>query len=356
MATEWYLLKRPHNQLSGFEEEALDDFAQEGFAELLDSGYAENVELYNYDLSECQQIKAVIQRNVEDTKLRTLARHMFVPIGTCKAGMYVRYKNRFWIIVGLVDDNSIYEKAILSLCNHLLTWMNQHKKIIQRWASVQSAAQYNNGETDSRYYTVGSDQLLIVIPDDDESLLLNHGSRLIIDRRCEVYERMFEPSVICDTSNPVSTYRITRLDSVLYNYQDSGHYEFMAFQDEQHESDGYYVIDGKGYWLCGTPNIDDKILVSSSKIEYDSLDIYCGADEGVFVGKFFDSNGNEDKSVVAQWDLDCDFTDKLTLRYTNNAIYIFTKDRSTINKSFELRLRADGYETTSVTVTVRNFI
>ena len=36
MAQEWYLLKSPHDQLSGFEDEAFDDFAQEGFNEILD--------------------------------------------------------------------------------------------------------------------------------------------------------------------------------------------------------------------------------------------------------------------------------------------------------------------------------
>ena len=36
MAKEWYLLKSPHSQLSGFEDDALYDFAQEGFQEALD--------------------------------------------------------------------------------------------------------------------------------------------------------------------------------------------------------------------------------------------------------------------------------------------------------------------------------
>lgn len=37
------------------------------------------------------------------------------------------------------------------------------------------------------------------------------------------------------------------MDNVIYDYQDSGHSEFMAYQDEQHETDGYYVVDGKGF-------------------------------------------------------------------------------------------------------------
>ena len=55
---EWYLIKPPNGQLSGFESEALEDFGAEGFAELLGSGIAESVELCNYDLSECIETRA----------------------------------------------------------------------------------------------------------------------------------------------------------------------------------------------------------------------------------------------------------------------------------------------------------
>ena len=51
MAKEWYLLKTPHNQVSGYETEAMDDFAQEGFLEAIDSGMGDDIEIYNYDLS-----------------------------------------------------------------------------------------------------------------------------------------------------------------------------------------------------------------------------------------------------------------------------------------------------------------
>ena len=40
VAQEWYLLKSPHSQLSGYENDALDDFAEEGFAEALESSIA----------------------------------------------------------------------------------------------------------------------------------------------------------------------------------------------------------------------------------------------------------------------------------------------------------------------------
>lgn len=360
MAMDWYLLEPPHVQVSGFEDEVFNDFAQEGFEEILDSNTSVDVELCNHDLSNCNPIKAIVLNNTQDTKLKSLSRNILVPIGTCKSGMYIKYKGRYWIIVGLVDDNTVFEKGVMILCNYLLSWLNSENKVVQRWANITSASQYNSGETNAvhsamRIYTVRSDQLLIIIPDDDESVLLDSGMRFIIDKRCKVYEKRFDGTVIRDTSNPVLTYEITRSDSVLYDYQDSGHHEFMVNQDEKHDDDGYYVIDGKGYWLCGKPTIEDKKPLLSSKIEYDSLEIYNGIDSSVFSAKFYDDEGNI-VDVKPEWTINCNFVDKLDIEYVGNSILISADNNKLINKSFELSLNAENYETISVTVTIRAFI
>ena len=104
MAIEWYLLKPPYSQTSGFEDEVMD-FSQDAFSEALESPLAIDVEYCNADLSICSPIKAIIQNSVQDTKLNAFTRHLLVPIGSCKAGNYIKYKNRYWLIVGLVDDN-----------------------------------------------------------------------------------------------------------------------------------------------------------------------------------------------------------------------------------------------------------
>ena len=355
MAVEWYLLNSPHSQLSGFEGDALNDFAQEGFAEMLDSSIALDVELYNYDLSVCEQIRAIIQNNVQDTKLKSLSRLLFVPIGTCKAGMYIKYKGRYWLIVGLVDDNGMYEKAIMMLCNYHLTWENHEHQIVQRWASISSASQYNNGETSNQYMHVRTDQLLILTPNDDECILLDSGTRFIIDKRCSVYEKSFDENVFCDTSNPVITYELTRSDSVLYDYQDSGHYEFLAYQDEQHNDDGYYLIDGKGYWLCGKPQSDNKSIVLSAIIDCESSEIYNGLEPSVFTARFINAD-NEEVDVAPQWEFKCDFVDQLHIEYDGKSILISANNKKLLNKSFELILGAEGYESTNIPVVIRAFM
>lgn len=348
MAQEWYLLKHPYHT-SGDEE--LDTDALD---EMLDSELAETVELYNYDLTERQDIRAIIDDKVTDTKLKTLNRQILTKIGTIHAGEYIKYKGRYWLIVGIVDDNHFYEKGIMTVCNHLLTWINPEGKIIQRWANVSSASQYNNGETSTMYFYVRTDQLLVLTPPDEESMLLTSGQRFVIDSRCKIYEKRFDETVTVDCSNPVVTYELTRADSVLYDYQDSGHFEFLCTQDEQHKDDGYYVVNGKGYWLCGS-NAKAKAEGKVSTIEADSVFVYNAAGPSEFVAVFTDDNGNPAK-VEPQWEIKCDFADSVISEIHDNAIYLSVNNSKLIGKKIELVLNGDGYEPVSINIPIQAFI
>lgn len=355
MAKEWYLMNTNSDTVSGFESESFDNFATDAFCEALTSSLGKDVEICNYDLSQRTKARVIVQGNVQDTKLKSMQRTVLAPIGTCKAGEYIYYKKRYWLIIGLVDDNGIYEKAVLVLCNYLLTWQNEKGDIIQRWVNASSASQYNNGETSNKFYFVRSDQLMVLTPDDDECLLIKHKQRFIIDRRCEIYEKSFAEDVVIDTSKKLITYELTRMDNVIYDYQDSGHSEFMAYQDEQHESDGYYVVDGEGYWLCDAPITDNKTAVLSCAIECDEPNIYCDLEPTVFYAKFFDSEGNT-TNTLPQWEINCDFEDSLNIEYVENSISISVDDGKLINKSFELSLYSDGYEKHTLIVTIKAFI
>ena len=353
MSKEWYLMHPPHEILSGFEEEALADFCQDGLEETLESDIADDVILYNYDLSESKPIKAIIGNKTQDTKLKTLSRHMMVPIGTCKAGMYVYYKDRYWIIVGIVDDNKVYEKAILSICNYKLSWLNDAGKPISRWANITSASQYNNGETPNNNFTVRSDQLLVVMPDDDESVTIDTNKvRFIVDRRCKVYERRFPEGTVKDTSNPVLVYRVTRSDSALYDYGDSGHAEYMIYETEQHYDDGYYVIDGQGYWLCAEPEESSGASALTCEIQSESDEVFIGLEPTEFIGVFYDDAGKQ-TTATAEWTIDFDY--QLDADYVDNSILISTDNGKLANKSFTLTLTADGYTPVSKQIFIREF-
>ena len=357
MAQSWYLMQPPHMQLSGFESEALNDFGEEGFFEALESDVALDVELYNFDLSECTPIRAIFNNRLTDTKLKTLVRHLLVPIGSCHAGMYAKVKGRFWLIVGIVDDNGIYEKAILSICNYQLTWLNDAGKPVQRWANIISASQYNNGEHENLDFTIRSDQLLISLPDDDESLMIRQNDRFVVDRRCRIYEKEFGENVVFDTSKPVITYEVTRVDSVLYDYQDSGLHQIMMTQDEQHKDDGYYVVDGNGYWLCGAPNssIEGQSPLTCEILCEDTT-IYNGIEPVVFIPKFYDEDGNACLGIEPEWSIDGEYSELLNVEKEDDTIIVSADNKKLLNHSFTLTLSASGYNKTSMRFSVESFM
>lgn len=352
-------MKSPYDTMSGFEGEAVVDFAQEGFLESLETDIAEDVELYNYDLSECTKQRAIIGNKTPDTKLKTLSRHMMFPIGTCKAGMYVKYKNRFWLIVGMVDDNMVYEKAILLICNYKLEWVNAKGEIIERWVNAESASQYNNGETNMVYFYVRSDQLMVYMPDDEESLLLDSGKRFVIDKRCQVYEKSIDSSEEAVTGNPLTVYKITRSDTILDNYVDSGIVGFIMSQTEQTNTDGYYKVDGVGHWLCDVPEKKNEPAPLSCRLESDSDIIYIDLEPTIFTVQFYDQNGepiNPDSnehsiSIDAPFDID-----RLQIERVNKSYIISTSDYGLNGKQFTINLLSPGYDTVSKIVTVKEFI
>lgn len=362
MAEQWYLINSNHDTVSGFESEDFDYYSRDAFCEALESSLGRNIEIYNYDLSLKSSARMIPLDAVADTKLKTVTRQILMPIGTCHAGQYVYYEDKYWLIAGFVDNNALYEKAIIYLCNYLLTWINQQGKIVQRWVYVTSASQYNNGETEDRksVFILRSDQLMVWTPDDKDCLLMPHNQRVIIDRRCDIYEEDFKNDLKIGTKLNLMVYKLTRLDNTLYSYQGSGHSEFMATQDEQNENDGYVEIDGCGYWLC---DIDPADVVTPPsppstqycEILYDEAAVYSGLEPTEFTAKFYDSDGKENYTIP-QWEIDCDFADKLKVDYSNTAIIISINDAKQINKSFELSLFADGYDRQTITVKIKEFI
>lgn len=355
MAIEWYLMNTNHDTVSGLESESFNNYAKDAFEEATKSSLGIDVEICNFDLSKRIKVRVIVQGNVKDTKLKSMQRMMLAPIGTCEAGQYVFYKNRYWLIVGLVDDNGMYEKAILIICNYLLTWENEAGNIIQRWVNASSASQYNNGETSNQFYFVRSDQLMILTPNDEECLLIKHRKRFIIDKRCKIYEKKMLESGNINESWPLITYEMTRMDNVLFDYQDSGHSEFMAYQDEQHENDGYYFVNGKGYWLCDVPTANDEEKSLSCEINCEEPVIYNGLEHSLFYSTFYDSDGNTIQ-VQPTWEINCDFKEELNIEYFDNVISISVDNDCLVNKSFELSLCASDYKKVTITVMIKAFI
>ena len=202
---EWYLTNPKPNITSGYENDALSDYAQDNFTDVLETKFSDTALLFNYSLSESKEIKCIIQGNIANTQLKSMERTILVPIGTLHSGDYVFFEDEYWIVDGRPGNNKSYEKATLKECQYKLRWQKDDGTIIERWVYLTSSSKYDVGENGNNTIVLTSNNYLITIPNDEDSMTLD-GKRVFIDLS-DVPEKVF---------------KITRNDDVLFAHGSHG--------------------------------------------------------------------------------------------------------------------------------------
>ena len=118
------------------------------------------------------------------------------------AGDYVEWADAMWLMVSCDWDKEIYTYGKMQQCNYVLKWQNTDADVVERWSVVLSASKYNNGEKYNNVIVVGSNQLMVYLPIDEETLKLKSDKRLMVD---------------FNTESP-KCYDITRVDTVTMGY------------------------------------------------------------------------------------------------------------------------------------------
>lgn len=217
---EWYLMNSNTypNEIGGFENDSFLEHKDDSFSEVMKTELATTVKLFSSDLSEFKQIRCIVQDNTSNTQLKSIERTILTHIGTLKAGMYVFFENRYWLISGYPGNNKIYEKATMILCQYKLRWQLDNGRIIERWANFTSASKYDVGESGNTTIVLSSNNFTVWVSEDDDSFTLD-GKRVFIDRSKE---------------NPKKVFKITRSDDVLYIYgeEHGGILSFIADKTE----------------------------------------------------------------------------------------------------------------------------
>lgn len=334
---EWYLLTqntRP-NSIGGYENESFIDYRDDAFYEALQTDLASTVILYNYDLTNPQKIRCIIQDNIASTQLKSLERTVLVPIGTLKAGMYIYFENRYWLITGYPGNNKIYEKATMILCQYKLRWQDNTGKIIERWANFTSASKYDTGRSGNQTIVLTSNNFTIWIPEDDDSATLD-ARRVFIDR---------------DTNHPTKVFEITRSDDVLYLFGED-HGGILSFIADKVELN--LEVDRPDLGLCDykpprpLPPEPDETTDLSAVISGNNK-LKCGFDRDYTVG-FIDSRGEIHNDTTFSWNVISDF--EVTQTITGNTITLFVDDEDCIGSSFLLQVIVNQKVFAEITIDV----
>lgn len=320
---EWYLLTsdtRP-NATGGYENDAFLDYKDDAFQEALQTDISTTVTLYNYNLTKSRQIRCIIQGNTADTQLKSLERTVLASIGTLKAGMYILFEDRYWLITGYPGNNKIYEKATMILCQYKLRWQDDSGKVIERWANFTSASKYDTGHSGNQTIMLTSNNFTIWIPEDDDSATLD-TRRVFIDR---------------DEVHPTKVFEITRSDDVLYLFgeEHGGILSFIADKDELNPE-----VDRPDLGLCDykeptplPPEPDETTDLSAVITGKSNL---INGFSRTYSVEFKDSNGDIKQDVDFTWNVESDFDVQQTI--SGNQIELSVDDKSLIGSSFILQV------------------
>ena len=125
-----------------------------------------------------------------------------LPDETFNAGQYVEWADTMWLIVSCDWNKEVYTYGKMQQCNWLMKWQNTNGKIIERWAVVNPASKYSNGEKSAVVITIPSNNYIVYLPNDSETLALPVDKRIFVD---------------FNVTSP-KCYEITRIDTVTMSY------------------------------------------------------------------------------------------------------------------------------------------
>ena len=317
---DWYLMtsNTSPNVLGGYENDAFLEEKSDAFIESLNTAIGTTVMLYNSDLSEIGLVRLIIQDNFANTQLKSLERSALAPIGTLKAGMYIGYEDRYWLVSGYPGNNGICEKATLILCQQKIKWQDDTGRIIERWANFVSASKYDVGENGNYYITLTSNNFTVWIPEDDDGETLD-GKRVFIDR---------------SLTNPKKVFKITRSDDVLYLYGEShgGILSFIADKTELNEK-----TDRQDLGLCDYISIHETSDMNVKASITGSSSIRCGKERAWTIT--FKEPENIEESRIS-WNVLCEYD----VEHIDNGRDITLKinDRNAIGATIKLQLLIDN--------------
>ena len=343
---EWYLIDNntKPNMIGGYENEGFLDCKDDAFYETLETDMADTVILYNYDLSESKEIRAIVEGNTADTQLKSMERSILVPVDTLHSGDYIFFEDEYWIVDGRPGNNKIYEKATLKECQYKLRWQKSDGTIIERFANLTSSSKYDVGENSNNTIILTSNNYLIIIPNDKDSMTID-GKRVFIDLS-DVPEKVF---------------KITRNDDVLYNHHiHGGTLNLIADKTELNKEK-----DNQELWLCDYIDVSNPTTPTppqpSNPNETAVLNANISGTSNLRIGvtRTYTATLSDKDGNAVQWDdtkygwnVASDFDIKQT--FTENKISLTVEDEDFIDSSFLLQVIKldDGSVIAEIEITV----
>lgn len=243
--------------------------------------------------------------------------------------LYDTTKNEYWLCVESFNVSNIHNEGKLGKCHRFLKWQDKNGIIKEIPAIITTASKYNNGENGTEVVYIGSDQLMIFMPLNKDTIKLDRNAKLLIDENKE---------------NP-TIYRITRIDTALYTYMGKGVISIIATECQYEPTKKELQLGVCNYVemesLATPPPLDytDDLDLSAKILGNSQLKI--GIPRTYFV-TFTDKNGDDINwnYVNFTWNIISDF--QIQSEQADNWIKILFDDDSLIGESFILQILTDN--------------
>lgn len=240
-------------------------------------------------------------------------------------------EEEYWLCTESFNVDNIHYKGKLTYCNYNLYWQDKTGNIIERRCFISNASAYNNGETGNKIITLASNQFLIYMPIDENTVNLRNGIRMFIDY---------------STVSP-NVYELTRPDNVSFNASRGGVTYFIFTQTERRDADKEVVLDtGEKVWIADyiTPALlppENPSETTLSSVISGSNTLRAGFARTYSVA-FTDEDGMLLTDVDFEWNINCDFGDKITVIINDDkTIRLQVNDEGLIGSSFLLEVLVD---------------
>lgn len=259
-------------------------------------------------------------------------------------GDYIEWANRTWLVYETDSDDEVYIDGKMYECNYLLHWQNHKGKIISKWAFIQNASAYNNGEEENKVLTLASNQFMVWMPIDDDTVALRNGKRFFID----------------NYTHAPSCYELTRPDNVSMKFGNKGCTYYIFTQTETHTDKDQLIelADKSKVWIADYKEPRTPLLSSN---ETTILNTIITGNHHLKVGfsrtytvSFTDESENEIDwhEVDFTWNIVSDFNNKFTWKDNGNQINLLIEDESLIGESFQLQIIIDNDVTSEINVNI----
>jgi len=256
-------------------------------------------------------------------------------------GDYIEWANCIWLVYEADCDDEIYIDGKMYQCNYIQRWLNDSGKLIERPSFVLNASAYNNGETESKILTLASNQFMVYMPIDKETLGIRNGKRMFMDYNI----------------SESSAYELSRPDTVSMKFGKKGVTYYIFTQTQKSDKDRQITLDsGETVWISdysppapSQQNISNETTVLSAINGSRQLRL---SRPKTYKVSFTDMSGDIIKGNNYSWNVDCEFVDKVKILTNEDTITLQVDDTDFIGESLILQIVIDGTVNSSLRILI----